>query len=103
MPATEVRDACRFVSRRDGSLMEGGVGRMFERYDLKALVIAELHLRNTRDSLEVRMEVGLVGLSALWSFGLGGLPVLLFPFPYDLDVGSKCLWTTGVRACFCIK
>lgn len=51
--------------------MEGGVGRMFERYDFKALVIEycavadELHLRNTRDSLEVWMQDGLVGVFGL--------------------------------------
>jgi hypothetical protein len=47
------------------------VGRMFERYDFKALVIEhctiadELNLRNTRDSLEVWMQDGLVGLFSL--------------------------------------
>src|SRR5229473_5825587 len=65
VPATEARDACCFVSRRDGGLVEGGVGRMFERYDFKALVIEycavadELYLRNTRDCLEVWMQDGL--------------------------------------------
>jgi hypothetical protein len=63
--------ACCFVSRRDGCLVEGGVGRMFEHYDLKALVIEhcaitdELNLRNMRDSLEVWMQDGLVGLFSL--------------------------------------
>jgi hypothetical protein len=71
VPATEARDACCFVSRRDDGLVEGGVGRMFERYDFKALVIElcaiadELNLRNTRDSLEVWMQDGLVGLFSL--------------------------------------
>ncbi len=39
VPATEARDACCFVSRRDVGLVEGGVGSMFGRYGLKALVI----------------------------------------------------------------
>jgi hypothetical protein len=80
-----------------GVLWKGGVGRMFElkRYDFKALVIEhcavadKLHLRNTRYSLEVWMQNGLVGL-------------FVFPCPYDSD-RVKCLWMIGVRACLCIK
>ena len=84
MPATEARDARYFVSMRDEGLVESGLGRMFERYDFKALVIEhcavadELRLRNTRDSLEV--DAGWTWLVFL---------VLLFPCPYDSDVGPN--------------
>jgi hypothetical protein len=51
--------------------MEGGVGRVFERRGLEALVIVDgavsnqLHLRNARDRLEVWMEDGLFGRLSL--------------------------------------
>jgi hypothetical protein len=67
MPAVEPCDAVCLVLGRDGGLVECGVGRMFERCALEALVIVyravadELYLRHARDRLEVWMEDGPFG------------------------------------------
>ena len=67
VPAIEARYSCCFVGGRDGRLVECGVGRMFERGALEALVVVhravadELYLRHARDGLEVWMEDGPIG------------------------------------------
>ena len=55
VPAAEASDAGYLVDRRDGRLVEGGVGGVLECDALEALVVVygavddELHLRNARD------------------------------------------------------
>ena len=62
MPAVEAGDAGCLVGGGDDRLVEGGVGGMPERGALEALVVVdsavadELHLRDARNGLEVRME-----------------------------------------------
>ena len=67
VPAVEARNAVCLIFGRDGGLVECGVGRVFERCALEALVVVhrsvadELYLRHARDRLEVWMEDGLFG------------------------------------------
>jgi hypothetical protein len=81
VPAVEARDAGCVVCGRDGGLVEGGVGGVFERGGREALVVVdgavadELDLRDARDGLEVWVEDGLVvGLCLVVAVavGLGG-------------------------------
>ena len=87
MPAVEPCDAVCLFLGRDGCLVECGVGRMFERCALEALVIVhraiaddELYLRHARDGLEVWMEDG--------PFGRLGLVI---PMPIRFGRWVECL------------
>ena len=81
VPAVEARDAGCVLCGRDGRLVEGGVGGVFERGGREALVVVdgavadELDLRDARDRLEVWVEDGLcggLGLVVAVAVGLGG-------------------------------
>jgi len=68
VPAVEARDAGCLVGGRDGGLVEGGMGRVFERCALEALVI----VLRSRCKMDFLVDC-----------------VLLLPWPYDSDVGSN--------------
>ena len=65
VPAIEGRHTRCFISRQDGVLVEGGMGRVFEHCGpdahmiIDSAVANELYLRNARDGLVV------------WSCGMG--------------------------------
>ena len=96
MPAVKARDVCCLICGRDGSLVEGRVGGVFERVALEDLVgvdgaIAdEVHLGHAHCTRGIVLKSG-------WKIDSVVDSVILLSCPYESDAGSNCCRTgTGV-------